>query len=224
MELHSLLIPLGLVPAIFFLYFIVGRYEGKFREKKAILAFVIGFALGLFIYLIEIFNIKIGEKIYLGDIFIIALSFSFIEQTSKFMVLNASFLRDDATPIYGAAMGAGYAAPFAPIFIRSVETSVYGIAIASIPIMVILLTSYSAILIAIGIKRGRKAQHFIYAFLFSFIVWTILLLIFNLKYNAAYLLFLLSLLIFLSAFATYHAYSRLLPFSMLGRKELREIL
>jgi len=191
MELHSLLIPLGLVPAIFFLYFMVGRYEGKFRERNAILAFVIGFALGLFIYLLEIGNIQIGKKIYLGDIFLLALSFSFLEQIAKLMVLNARFLRDDATPIYGAAMGAGYAAPFAPIFIRSVEASVYGVAIAAIPIMVILLTSYSAILVAIGIKKEKKALHFSYALIFSFIVWTILLLIFNFKYNVLYFFFFL---------------------------------
>ena len=224
MEFGSLLIPLGLVPSMFILYFMVGRYEGKFREKNILLAFVIGFILGLFIYLIEMGNIPVGKKIYLFDIFIIAAAFSFLEQTAKLMVLNARFLKDDALPLYGVAIGAGYASTFAPIFIRSIEVSLYGLAIAIIPVLVLLLTCYSAVLIAIGIKKDKKAIQFFYAYIFSFIVWVLLLLLFNFKYQPLQFSLLFIAIFALTAFAVYHAYYKLLPFSMLRRQELKKIL
>jgi len=220
--LSSLLIPLGLVPSLFALYLFVGRYEGKFNERKTILSYVLGFIFGLIIYLIEMWNLHIGAKIYVFDILIASFSFSFIEQTAKIMILNASFFKEDALPIYGAALGSGFASTFAPIFIQKINLDIEGIVIASIPIFVIFSTIYSSLLVAIGIKR-RKISYIIASILYSFLIWLFLIFSFNFKYTP-YFFILILLVAIISIAAIYHAYYKLLPYSMLKRKELRKIL
>ena len=226
MELSSLLIPLGIIPAIAAMYIFTARYEGKYREKNILISFIMGMILGMLIYIMEVPNVAkvIEGNLYMGDAMIMAVMFSFLEQIAKFVVLNAKFLKDDGLPIYGAALGAGIASPFAPVFIRKIEISVYGFLIAIIPVMVIFIASYTAILIGIGIKKEEKGKYFGYAFIFSIPIWLILLFIFYFKENLAYFLSFFFLLFIVTTLATYHAYHTLLPFSMLKRQELKKIL
>ena len=222
MQFGSLLIPLGLVPSLLALYIFVGRYEGKFNERKTILSYVLGFIFGLIIYLIEMFNLHIGTKIYVFDVLIASFAFSFIEQTAKVMILNAKFLKEDALPIYGASLGSGFSSTFAPIFIQKINLSIEGLIVASIPIFVIFSTIYSSLLVAIGIKK-KKLIYIFSSILYSFLIWLILIFSFNFKYTS-YFFILILLLAIVSIASIYHAYYKLLPYSMLKRRELRKIL
>ena len=220
-----MLIPLGIVPAIFTIYLFTANYEGKYKEKSIFISFLIGMILGMIIYIIEMSNISkiMQSNLYIGDVIIFSLLFSFLEQISKLMVLNMKFLNDIGLPLYGASMGAGFASPFAPVFIREIVLTGYNLLIIIIPILIIFLESYTGILIGSGIRRNEKAKYFLYALSFYSIIWILLILIFYFKTTFYFFpLFILLILITISSF--YHSFKKLIPFNVLSRHELKKFL
>jgi len=219
MGFGSLLLPLGIIPAIFAVYGFTYWYEGKLKEKVVYFSFIIGIIMGLFIYILELssFPFPYMETIGLNVIIFLSIAFSFLEQISKLMVLNLHFFSGEGLPLYGASFGSGFASSFAPIFIRSINLNGYNMLAIVIPIAVILLTSYSGILIGIGVKKNKRARYFFYAFLFSLASWIITI--------ASFFYIYLSIVLFLFAILSlYHAFKRLLPFSMLSRAEIKKFL
>jgi len=225
MEFGSLLLPLGIIPAIFAIYiFADKKYEGKFEEKKMLFSFIIGMALGIFIYLLEMPAVSqnTGKNLYLGNIMILSAIFSLIEQISKLAVLNSHFFRGEGSPIYGACMGAAFSSPFASIFIGKIEIKGYGIIILLTPIVLIFLTAYSTILTGITVKK-RRVSYVLYAIIYSYTYWVFLFFLFYFKYTSSSIPFFI-ILFGISIISIYHAYKKLLPYTMLERKELKKFL
>ena len=94
MEITSLLLPLGIIPSLIILYIITGGYEGKFKERYIFISFIAGIVLGAIIYLIE--GSTLYSMPYFIDIIIIySFLFSFLEQISKFAILNLKKLGNE---------------------------------------------------------------------------------------------------------------------------------
>jgi len=212
-EITTLLLPLGIIPSLFILYFIVGGYEGKFEEKIILIAFIIGMAVGTILYLIEGMILYSQMLKYIDAIIIFSLLFSVQEQLAKVAILNTRFFEKKGLPIYGAGVGLGMASTFSPLLLgASFEISLENFLPLLLPFSAIFLGCATGIFIGIGIKRGDKFKFFFYAVLSGSAFWIFTSLSF-------YHSFFPILAIISSLFAFYIAY-RNLPFGMLERREL----
>ncbi len=227
MELNTLLLPMGIIPSLFILYFIVGGYDGRYKERLVFLLFIIGFVAGAIIYAIEgmIIYPIVSQAPYLDIILIFSILFSFLEQIVKFATLNHPRMNDEGLPIYGGTFGLGFSSVFAPLlFGRGIEVTVNNIPLMTIPFAVILINCSTGILIGVGIKRTMKMKYFSLSFVISFIMWVSLLvaIIYSLSWNTLLsLTFSLYLLLF-SAIIFAITYKEQLPFGMLRRREIRQ--
>jgi len=227
MELNTLLLPMGIIPSLFVLYFIVGRYEGRFREKLVFLAFIVGFVIGVIIYAIEgmIVYPIVSEAPYIDIILFFSFIFSFLEQIAKFATLNHPKMREEGVPIYGGTFGLGFSSVFAPLlFGKSIEITLENIPLMTIPFAVILINCSTGILIGVGIKRVMKMKYFVLSLLISFLMWISLLvaIIYSISWNTLLsMIFSIYLLLFsIIIFAV--TYKEQLPFGMLSRREIRQ--
>ncbi len=211
MEITSLLFPLGIIPALAILYIIIGKYEGKFKEKYIFLLFIGGIIFGAIIYFVESAAV-FSMQYYIDIIIIYSFLFSIVEQLSKFVILNLKIIRDDGLPIYGASFGLGFSSTFAPLFLgKSFELKIENVPLILLPISVILASCAIGILIGAGIKRTKKMKYFSISLFVGMIMWIITII-------APIISIIFSLAVF------YYIYNKILPFSMLSRKEIRKLL
>ena len=215
MEITSLLLPLGIIPSLFLLYFIIGGYEGKFEERSVFLSFIFGIVMGTIIYLIEGMVLYSSLSLYIDTILIISLLFSLLEQLAKLAVLNSRFFSKEGLPIYGASFGLGIASTFSPLLLgKSFEISIKNFLPILLPFSSILIGCATGIFIGIGIKRQSKAKYFSVAFLMGIILWIGIIFSFFYIYSPLFS-------IIFSLIAFYFAYKNF-PSGMLSRRELRK--
>lgn len=227
MELNTLLLPLGIIPAIFLLYILIGGFEGKFQERYIFIIFIAGIFMGAIIYLIEgmvVYPIISEENIYLDTILFFSFIFSFLEQTVKLAFLNIKKFYDEGLPLYGASFGMGFSSSFATlIFGVNLNVSTGNLALIMIPISSILINCSLGILIGTGVKRNSRKKYFFMALLAGIILWiSIIISIFYSLTNSR-----ISSTTSLFAFAFslsffYIVYKEHLPYAMKSRRELRK--
>ena len=214
MEITSLLLPLGVIPAIIILYFLIGRYEGKYKEKYIFLTFVGGIVFGTIIILME----RISFPSVYSNVLIFSFLFSLVEQLSKFIVLNLKILSDAAQPIYGASLGLGFYSSFAAFFVGEIEINLDAIFLIIFPISALFLSCSLGIILGIGIKRNEKGKYFLISLLLGMVSW--IAIIFSIKdiYISSIFSTIYSVAIF------YVIWKRYLPMAMLSRKELKNFI
>lgn len=227
MELNTLLLPLGIIPAIFLLYILIGGHEGKFQERYIFIIFIAGIFMGGIIYLIEgmvVYPVFSEENIYLDTIIFFSFIFSFLEQTVKLAFLNIKKFYDEGLPLYGASFGMGFSSSFATlIFGVNLNISTENMALIMIPISSILINCSLGILIGTGVKRNSRKKYFFMAMFTGIILWIsiIISLFYSLTNNRISSIISLFTLAFSLSFF-YVVYKEHLPYAMKSRRELRK--
>lgn len=109
MNVTNVMALIGFGPAIVLLYFVLGKFEGYFKDHKALFMVAFGMVIGLFIGIFSIY-LPIHE-------FIWALALIFLIELIKFFILlqKPFRLKHDAT-FYGMALGIGVAATMVFIY------------------------------------------------------------------------------------------------------------
>jgi hypothetical protein len=107
----------SVIPAMVLLYFMLGRFEGFFDEKRLFKYLVIGLVAGAVIVLLQLLILRFHEPgrllahpIHVG-LPILAIGYPLIEAASKVAVMNYHTIagRRDA-PFYGTSFGLGFGA------------------------------------------------------------------------------------------------------------------
>jgi len=225
-EINTLLLPLGIIPAIFILYFVIGGYEEKINEKNTIFLFIAGIVAGVVIYIMEgmIFYQILTEATYLDIIILFSFLFSFLDQLVKFAVVNMARFRKEALPVYGASFSCGISAVFAPLlFGKSFEVNWNSLPLLLIPFAVMFFNCSAGIFIGTGIKRNDKIKYFSWSVVAGAIIWIMIMasIIYSMEENIASISLSLSP-ISLSLLLFYHAYHNILPYGMLEKREIRK--
>jgi len=91
------------IPAIVVLYFILGEFEGYFKDNKALFMVIAGLGLGM---VISFFSLYFPLDVFLWAIGIIVL----IEVLKFFILLQKPFRLNPDTTFYGLALGTGIGA------------------------------------------------------------------------------------------------------------------
>ena len=213
--------PLGLVPAIFLLYFTLGPYETKFEDKIVFLSLIGGIVLGAIVLLIEesvLRSFLFTEGIPLDFLVAISLIFSFFDQLSKLIVANLPrFHRNPTTAIYGASFGIGFGTPAGVVLLSNVEfMTPEGAAAVLLIISFMLFHSSAGALMGLGVGIGKKRKYFLYSVLGGFFFWFMVILSRNVFYPLALVPFIFSLLLY------FHIHRSLLPPFIIDRKTRRE--
>ncbi len=225
-EINTLLLPLGIIPAIFILYFIIGGYEKKINEKNTIFLFIAGIVAGIVIYIMEgmIFYQILTEATYLDIIILFSFLFSFLDQLVKFAVVNMGRFKGEALPVYGASFSCGISAVFAPLlFGKSFEVSLSRLPLLLIPFAVMFFNCSAGILIGTGIKRNDKFKYFAWSLVAGMVIWIMVMtsIIYSMENNSiSASISVLSII--LSFIILYYAYNNILPYGMLEKRELRK--
>ncbi|KAA0009545.1 MAG: hypothetical protein FE041_05885 [Thermoplasmata archaeon] len=231
MAVNTLLFPLGIIPSLLILYLVIGKYEGKFREKNVLITFVAGILIGIVIYLIEGMIlyplVMIKEYLYLNFIIIFSFAFSFLEQMAKLASLNLRRFFDEGTPLYGASFGLGFSSTFAVLlFGKSFEVTKESMSLFLAPFVVILINCSTGILIGIGIKRNLRIKYLLISTIVSVVTWIVLMvsIAYFFVYEYGITLYLSIFAMAYSIFIFVIIYKRYLPYSMLSRRELKKLL
>jgi hypothetical protein len=108
---------LTIVPALGFLWYLLGRYEGYFEDARVFFSLVVGFFAGLVVAFLEgaLFQFD-SESFVLATGIATAFAlfvagYAFVEAAAKTIVLGTEkFRKRKDTPYYGAALGIGFGA------------------------------------------------------------------------------------------------------------------
>jgi len=225
-ELNTLLLPLGIIPAIFILYFVIRDYDGKYQEKNVVLLFIVGIVAGMIIYTMEgmIFYDMLSGIVYLNVIIFYSLLFSLVEQISKFAITNFRRFREDAPSIYGATFSLGFSTVMAPLLFGATYTiGIENLFLLLLPFSAMFFNAASGIFIGAGIRRKMAWKYFFFAFFAGGEIWAaIMLTMVYSTWGGGYAV--LSLFpFFLSLIIFYYAIRYTLPYSMMERRELRRV-
>lgn len=106
-----------IVPALGFLWYLLGRYEGYFEDARVFFSLIVGFFAGLVVAFLEgaLFQFdSVGFALMAGaaTAFVLYVAgYGFVEAAAKTIVLGtAKFRKRKDTPYYGAALGIGFGA------------------------------------------------------------------------------------------------------------------
>jgi hypothetical protein len=109
-----------IVPALGFLWYLLGRYEGYFEDARVFFSLVVGFFGGLLVAFLEGVLFQFDSEAFIlsagfGTAFVLYVAgYAFVEATAKTIVLGtAKFRKRKDTPYYGAALGIGFGAMIA---------------------------------------------------------------------------------------------------------------
>ena len=224
MEINVLL-PLGIIPAIFILYFIIRNYDGRYQEKNIILLFIIGIIVGMIIYAMEgmVLYQFISEAIYLNLVIFFSLLFSMVEQIIKFAFINMRRFREDAPPLYGATFSLGFSTVMAPlIFGATYSINSENIFLLFLPFSVMFFNAAAGIFIGTGIKRKMALKYFLFVFLAGALMWAAIILSLFYSGGNEYVTFSLFSISF-SLIIFYYAFQYALSYGMMERRELRKM-
>ncbi len=92
------------IPAIVALYFVLGEFEGYFKDNKALFMVIVGLGIGMVISFFSLFYFPLEE-------FLLALGVVVLIEVVKFFILlQKPFRLNPDTPFYGLALGTGIGA------------------------------------------------------------------------------------------------------------------
>jgi len=105
---------LGVIPALFILFFTLKGYEGYYKDKNMFLTFVIGMVFGFVAAFIQS---------YFLSVIIIVFILAMFNQLFKTIILNIGRLHQKKeTPIYGLSLGLGFGSSFTPLILIGAST------------------------------------------------------------------------------------------------------
>jgi len=178
MDIGSALLPIGIIPALFVLYFTLEGYEKNFRDSDIFLTFIGGIAVGTLVYFMEIWVLAIFNYDVLLQaidiILILSFAFALFEHLAKLVVLNLPrFQKDEGTVLYGASLGLGFAATSGAVFMRYVNSlfSLDGLYAGLLAIALMFLSCATTMLLGIGIVRQERMKFLGIAALVGMVVW-----------------------------------------------------
>lgn len=106
-----------IIPALGFLWYLLGRYEGYFEDARVFFALIVGFFAGLVVAFLEGALFQFDSEAFvlsagLATAFALYVAgYGFVEAAAKTIVLGTSkFRKRKDTPYYGAALGIGFGA------------------------------------------------------------------------------------------------------------------
>jgi|GEM_PF-2029231 len=224
-ELNTLLLPLGVIPAIFILYFVIRNYEGRYQEKSMVLLFIAGIIAGMVIYTMEgmIFYQIIGGAIYINILLFFSLLFSMVEQIVKFASINMKRF-NDAPPLYGASFSLGFSTVLAPLLFGATYTiNTKNAFLLFIPFSMMFFNASSGIFLGTGIKRKMALKFFLFTLFSGALIWmSVILSLFYSAGGTECIIFSLFSLLF-SLLLFYYAMRYTLVYGMMERRELRKM-
>jgi len=182
MDIGSALLPIGIIPALFILYFTLGGYEEKFQDKYIFLTFLGGIAMGTAIYFVDLWVLSVfNYQVLLESIdvlLVVSLMLAFFEHAGKLVVLNLPrFQRDEGTILYGASLGGGFASVAGAILMQNVDTlfSIDGGYAAMTAIGLLLVSCATGMMLGMGVKVKSRFRYLALASLAGMVVWPFLL-------------------------------------------------
>ncbi|MFP4051469.1 MAG: hypothetical protein ACLFVB_06995 [Thermoplasmata archaeon] len=158
---------LGLIsftPAALLLYFLLGEYEGYFKDNKAFFMVTIGLGIGL---VIGIFSMNFPLQNFLWTLLIVAL----IEVVKLLIMIQKPFRLNHDTTFYGMALGTGIAAMM--MFIYIFYAGLSSVALRTAVFVLLLSYNYTAIhfstgaMIGYGAYKGDFWRYLLRSFLIS---------------------------------------------------------
>ncbi|MHB1261615.1 MAG: hypothetical protein ACYC2H_07845 [Thermoplasmatota archaeon] len=106
-----------IIPALGFLWYLLGRYEGYFEDARVFFSLIVGFFAGLVVAFLENGVFLFDDPAFIavaGGAFAFSMfvaGYAFVEAAAKTVVLGtAKFRKRKDTPYYGAALGIGFGA------------------------------------------------------------------------------------------------------------------
>ncbi|MEA2053686.1 MAG: hypothetical protein U9O96_00990 [Candidatus Thermoplasmatota archaeon] len=221
MDIGSALLPIGIIPALFILYFTLGGYENKFKGSYIFLTFIGGIAIGTLVYFMEIWFLTIFEYDVMLQaidvILIVSFIFAFFENLTKLVVLNLpKFQHEEGIILYGASIGLGFASPSGAVLMRNVPSlfSMQGFYVAVLAISILFLSCSTGTWIGVGIKRKQRMKYLAIVSLMGLAVWPIIFF-----RSSGYVVI---IAIIYSAFIYIYTIKAIRPYLM-GRKGLKEV-
>ncbi len=160
-----------LAPAIIILYFILGKYEGYFKDNKAFFMIILGMGIGLFTGILSSIVMIVNLILILAIIFL-------IEITKMLVLLQKPFRLNFDTPFYGFGMGCGVGATF--VFINVFYAGLVEISTRTIIFILLLSINYITInsstgaVIGYGSSKGIFWRYLFRAFIAHAILGLIL--------------------------------------------------
>lgn len=156
---------LGIIPALFLMFFCLKGYDGYYKDKSIFLTFIAGIILGVIVAVVRL-------RINAGPLVIIFLIlYAIFDQLFKTIILNIGRLQlKKETVIYGLTIGLGFGSSFTPflIIIESLSGPInyyYLSLIGFGSIGYILFHAATGAYIGFGIYKGRLIRYLLIAIL-----------------------------------------------------------
>ena len=161
-----------IIPALGFLWYLLGRYEGYFEDARVFFSLVVGFFAGLVVAFLEAAAFPFNSEEFVlsagwGTAFLLFVGgYALVESAAKTIVLGtAKFRKRKDTPYYGAALGIGFGAMVALQSVALGFTRIgevgwhWDLATVAIAAFVLML-AYGNLLVqgAVGVWVGRGAS------------------------------------------------------------------
>lgn len=182
MDIGSALLPIGIIPALFILYFTLGGYEEKFQDKYIFLTFLGGIAMGTGIYFVDLWVLSVfNYELLLQSIdvlLVVSLMLAFFEHAGKLVVINLPrFQKGEGTILYGASLGVGFASVAGAVLMQDVDTllSMDGGYAAMTAIGVLLTSCATGMTLGMGVTIKSRFRYLALAALAGTVIWPFLL-------------------------------------------------
>ncbi len=152
----------SLAPAAFLLYFILGQFEGYFKDNKAFFMIIVGMGIGLVMGILSSMIMILNILLILGVIFL-------TELIKMVVMLQKPFRLNFDTPFYGFAIGSGIGATF--VFVNVYYAGLAELAPRTILFILLLSINYTFInastgtMIGYGSSKGKFWKYLFRAFI-----------------------------------------------------------
>ncbi|MFW5903861.1 MAG: hypothetical protein ACOCTK_00160 [Candidatus Saliniplasma sp.] len=162
MNTFTIISLVSLAPAAFILYFILGHFEGYFKDNKAFFMIILGMGVGLVMGILSSLIMILNLLLILGVIFL-------IELTKMLIMLQKPFRLNFDTPFYGFGLGSGIGATF--VFVNVYYTGLIELAPRTIIFILLLSINYTSInastgaIIGYGSSKGNFWRYLFRAFI-----------------------------------------------------------
>lgn len=155
---------IGFGPAIFLLYFVLGEYEGYFKDNKAFFMIILGLGVGMVVGTLSLY-FPLGDFLWtLGII-------SLIELIKFLIFLQKPFRLNHDTTFYGMALGIGIAAMM--FFVYGYSAGLTELSAKTTFFVLLLSLNYNLLhgstgaIIGYGVYKGEFWRYFFRAFILS---------------------------------------------------------
>lgn len=162
MNLFTIISLITLAPAVFLLYFVLGQFEGYFKDNKAFFMIILGMGIGMMMGILS------STVMILNIILILAVIF-LIELTKMLVMLQNPFRLNFDTPFYGFALGCGLGATF--VFVNVFYAGLVSLEFETVLLIILLSINYTSInastgtLIGWGSSKGEFWKYLFKAFI-----------------------------------------------------------